>query len=98
MHSHHIAHLDISIRNLLTDYNSHYAYIDFELSRRFDGTQNPRIRTCRGTELSPELERGEYSDPFKADIWALGMLIVQSSSVSTAYADISLGNDTGRCS
>ena len=82
MHLHHVAHLDISIRNLLTDYNSHYAYIDFELSRRFDGIEDPRIRSYRGTELAPELERGDFSDPYKADVWALGVLIVHTCSVS----------------
>lgn len=82
MHSHHIAHLDISIRNLLTDFNHHYAYIDFECSRRFDGILNPRVRGCRGTELPPEIERGESSDPFKVDIWGLGMLFVRACAVS----------------
>ncbi|KAI0797918.1 kinase-like domain-containing protein [Abortiporus biennis] len=82
MHSHNIAHLDISIRNLLTDYNSHYSYIDFELSRRFDKHPNPRISTRRGTELPPELERGESTDPYKVDIWALAMLIIRACSMS----------------
>lgn len=82
MHSHHIAHLDISIRNLLTDYNSRYAYIDFELSRRFEGISDPRIRLCRGTDLAPELERGEWGDPYKADVWSLSTLIIHASSVS----------------
>ncbi|TCD71876.1 hypothetical protein EIP91_000008 [Steccherinum ochraceum] len=82
MHSHHIAHLDISIRNLLTDYNSHYAYIDFELSRRFEGIPDPRIRCCRGTEVAPELERGEWGDPYKADIWSLAHLMIHASSVT----------------
>ena len=59
MHSHHMAHLDISIRNLLTDYRSHYAYIDFETTRRFDGIPHPLIDTCRGTDPPPEAERGE---------------------------------------
>lgn len=82
MHAHHMAHLDISIRNLLTDYNSHYAYIDFETCRRFDGVPSPRICGSRGTNLSPELERGEWTDPYKVDIYALGMLILHASAVS----------------
>ncbi|KAH8106964.1 kinase-like domain-containing protein [Cristinia sonorae] len=80
MHSHRIAHLDISIRNLLTDYNSHYAYIDFEVSRRFDDDPDPRIRCCRGTELSPERERGDWADPYKADIWSLSIVILHATS------------------
>lgn len=85
MHAHHMAHLDISIRNLLTDYKAHYAYIDFETCRRFEDPY-PRIRGCRGTNLSPELERGEWTDPFKVDIWALAMLIHHASAVSDSLS------------
>ena len=81
MHAHHMAHLDISIRNLLTDYNSHYAYIDFETTRRFDSAPSPRICGSRGTNLSPELERGEWTDPYKADVWSLGVLILKACAV-----------------
>ncbi|KAJ3559114.1 hypothetical protein NM688_g541 [Phlebia brevispora] len=82
MHAHHMAHLDISIRNLLTDYSSHYAYIDFETCRRFDGIPSPRVRGVRGTNLPPELENGEYADPYKVDIWALGVLILHASALT----------------
>lgn len=82
MHMHHIAHLDISLRNLLTDYEGHYAYIDYELSRRFDGVLNPLVQGYRGTEIPPECERGECSDPYKIDIWALGVLVLRACKVS----------------
>lgn len=83
MHMHNVCHLDISLRNLVTDYKGHYASIDFELSRRYDGVRHPRIRDARGTEVPPELERGEWSDPFKVDIWALGVLILKACDVRT---------------
>ena len=35
MHAHDIAHLDISLRNILTDFRGRYAFIDFETSRVF---------------------------------------------------------------
>lgn len=86
MHSIHIAHLDISLRNVLTDYHGHYRYIDFELSRRYESLggsgKEPRISGCRGTEIPPELERGEQSDPFKVDVWALAVLILRACKVS----------------
>lgn len=81
MHRHHIAHLDISLRNLLTDYNGRYAYIDFELSRRYTGTANPVIYGYRGTEVPPECERGERTDPYKIDVWALAVLILRACKV-----------------
>ena len=81
MHAHHMAHLDISVHNILTDYKSHYAFIDFECCRRFDGATTPRIRITRGTEVPPELERGEWSDPYKADVWSLAVLIHRACKV-----------------
>lgn len=82
MHEHYIAHLDISTRNLLTDDKGHYACIDYELSRQFDSsTPSPQIQGHRATEIPPEFERGEMSDPYKADIWALAVLILQTCKV-----------------
>lgn len=81
MHEHRIAHLDISLRNWVTDFKGHYACIDYELSQRFLGTKGARIRGPRGTEVPPELESGLECDPFKVDIWALGILILRACHV-----------------
>lgn len=83
MHKHYIAQLDISLRNILTDDHGHYACIDYELSRRFDPDETPRVRGVRGTEIPPELEAGESSNPFKVDIFALGVLMIRATKVST---------------
>jgi len=82
MHRHQIAHLDISLRNLVTDYDGHYAYIDFELSRRFDSGSKPYICGYRGTEVPPECEDGICTDPYKVDVWALGVLILRACQVA----------------
>ncbi|GBE81954.1 kinase-like domain-containing protein [Sparassis latifolia] len=82
MHAHQIAHLDISMRNILTDGRSHYAWIDYETSRRFDGMTVPRIQHCRASEVPPEIERGECSDPFKVDVWALGVLMLKACELT----------------
>ena len=84
MHSHRIAHLDISIRNVLTDFRGHYAYVDFEMSKRYPSSPDappPRVRGYHGTEIPPEIERGEPADPFKVDVWALGVLILRACAV-----------------
>ncbi|KAG6814368.1 hypothetical protein H0H92_010954 [Tricholoma furcatifolium] len=85
MHKHHIAHLDISLRNLLTDYDGHYAYIDFELSRRY--TKMPKAFICgyRGTEVPPECEPGVFSDPYKIDVWALAVLVLRACKLTGYY-------------
>ncbi|KDQ60784.1 hypothetical protein JAAARDRAFT_67217 [Jaapia argillacea MUCL 33604] len=82
MHHHHIAHLDISLHNILTDCKCNFAYIDYELSRCFDGVANPRIRGRRGTDIPPELERGEWANPYKVDIFSLGMLLVRACKIT----------------
>ncbi|KAK0210795.1 kinase-like domain-containing protein [Desarmillaria ectypa] len=78
MHMHRIAHLDISLRNLVTDYNGHYAYIDYELSRRLELGQRASIVGFRATEVPPECENGECHDPFKVDVWALAVLMLRA--------------------
>ncbi|KAJ7709873.1 kinase-like domain-containing protein [Mycena rosella] len=84
MHKHRVAHLDISLRNLLTDYRGHYAYIDYELSRRFDGVDSLCIPSFRATEVPPECEllNGDCPDPFKADVWALAILILRACKLA----------------
>lgn len=66
---------------MLTDFRGHYAYIDFELSRRFDGIPCPRICGYKGTEVPPECERGEPADPYKIDVWALAILMLRALQV-----------------
>ncbi|KAJ4487927.1 kinase-like domain-containing protein [Lentinula aciculospora] len=81
MHMHRIAHLDISLRNLLTDYKGHYAYIDFELSRKFD-LSDPRVCGRRGTELPPECGHDTFYNPYKVDVWALGILVLRACKLA----------------
>ena len=71
-----------AVRNLVTDYQGHYACIDYEASRCFEGVSEPRILIERGTELPPEMERGEGGDPFAADVWAMGILFLRALHVS----------------
>jgi len=81
MHRHSIAHLDISLRNIVTDYEGHYAYIDFELSRQFDTSCTPLVHIYRATEVPPECNRDIGVDPFKVDVWALAVLILRACKV-----------------
>lgn len=80
MHEHGIAHLDLCLRNIVTDGKGHYAYIDYETSRRFLHDA-PRIQQHRAQEVPPEFERGEASNPFKVDVWALAVFFLQASQV-----------------
>jgi serine/threonine protein kinase len=82
MHKHYIAHLDISLTNLLTDYMGRCAYIDYELSRRFESTDPTHlVYNYRGTELPPESGKDTPIDPYKVDVWALAVLLLRSCKV-----------------
>jgi len=86
MHKHHIAHLDISLQNLVTDCKGRYAYIDYEQSQCFcPSSQMLCIENYRTTEVPPEFETLTWVDPFKVDIWALGVLILRASKVGEMY-------------
>ena len=74
MHSLNIAHCDIKLENVLIDRElSRPKLIDFGLS-----VQNKKLISdyCAGTPsyMSPQLLRKQPFNPFKADIWALGVL------------------------
>lgn len=82
MHQHHIAHLDICLRNIVTNGNGIYSIIDYETSRQFDPLDKaPRIYEHRAQEVPPEMERGEASNPFKIDVWALAVTFLQAAQV-----------------
>lgn len=82
LHSHKMAHLDISIHNILTDYKGHYAFIDYECCRQFDDTLNPLIKGIRGTDIPPEIENGGWTDPYKTDVWQLAVLIIRACKIT----------------
>ncbi|KAF9647589.1 hypothetical protein BDM02DRAFT_3074422, partial [Thelephora ganbajun] len=95
MHTHRFAHLDVSVRNLLTDYDGRYAYIDYEMSRRFcrppvevgeggDPRSSVLIHQLKAAEVPPEVEKGHPTSPYAMDVWALGMLI-SKAGISTGY-------------
>ena len=95
MHTHCFAHLDISVRNVLTDYDGQYACIDYEASRRFyqppveaegggDSRNTVLIHQPRATEVPPEVEKGYSASPYAMDVWALGMLMSKAGA-STGF-------------
>ncbi|KZT09443.1 uncharacterized protein LAESUDRAFT_741744 [Laetiporus sulphureus 93-53] len=82
MHAHHIAHLDISLRNMLTDNHTRYACIDFETSRRFDKASSPRVFRHHAAETPPEVETSDWCDPYKIDVYASGILMLRAANLT----------------
>ncbi|KAG8217531.1 kinase-like protein [Butyriboletus roseoflavus] len=82
MHRNCMVHLDISLHNFLADYHGRCACIDYELSRRIDDLVTPGTYWPKGTEVPPELERGQARNLYMVDVWALGILILRACKIA----------------
>jgi serine/threonine protein kinase len=72
IHGRHIAHLDIKPSNIFIDRFGRPKLADFGISRRFaDPSSVHRAGTL--AFLAPEVLGCAAYDPFKADIWSLGV-------------------------
>ncbi|KAJ7150231.1 kinase-like domain-containing protein [Mycena filopes] len=89
LHAHHIAHLDISMNNIL-EYPPgllippnppeppRYAFIDFGLSVMYNPESDPgpyRVTGNVATYKPPELSKTVPYDPFKVDVWQMGEVL-----------------------
>ena len=74
LHSKHVAHMDIKPDNILLD-SSHTCYLsDFGTSELF-AQKDDAVHVFRGTPsfAAPEALASAHYDPFRADMWALGV-------------------------
>ena len=80
-----MAHRDIKLENVLLDSEGNAKLSDFGFSRVHEGGL---ARTILGTTpyYCPQLIAGQY-DPFKADVWAMGVMLYGLLIAKFAFSD-----------
>lgn len=73
-HSHSIAHRDIKLGNILLDKYGRVKLADFGISLQTSGGSHTQSFSGSIEYEAPEILNKQPHDPFKADIWALGVL------------------------
>lgn len=74
LHSKGIAHHDIKPGNCLIDKNGRLRVADFGLAHQYGEDHGSGLRRGTMAFIAPEVSGGTY-DPFKSDVWALGVTI-----------------------
>ena len=80
LHSHHFVHLDIKPGNMLIDNAGRVKLADFGLARIWDSDQQMNIFSGSYAYMAPEILKKKPFDPFKADVWSLGITLYQMAT------------------
>ena len=92
LHSHNIAHRDVSLENVLMDGNGICKISDMGLSivnEKGDMVQSD-VRVGKRFYMSPEVYAGDKYDPFKADMWSLGVLLYILATGEPLYSNATM--------
>ena len=75
MHANLICHRDLKLENILVSDRQRVKIIDFGFSIRTPEDVNLKIFCGTSSYMSPEIVRKSEYSGFKADIWALGVVL-----------------------
>lgn len=75
LHDNNIAHLDLKLENIMLDENENVVIVDFNLSERVKPNMLITKLCCSQHYISPEVLQKIPFDPFKVDVWTLGILL-----------------------
>ncbi|KAH0788499.1 CAMK family protein kinase [Histomonas meleagridis] len=79
-HSYGLAHRDIKPSNILVDKHGRVKLADFGLSIHFPKIRSSKFVACSLPYTAPEVLRHKATDPFKTDIWSLGVTFFEMST------------------
>lgn len=91
-HANNIAHRDIKPENVLIDQFDHIKLADFGLSKQFDINENSTDECGSLLPFPQEMFQKEQIDPFKADIYDLGITFYYMATGSCPYQRIQLND------
>lgn len=93
IHQNGIAHMDLSLENILINKNGRVKICDFGLSmvvKNYDNYGNGNgIGIGKETYCSPELYYGQKIDPLKNDVYSLGIILFAVLTGSAPYITMS---------
>ena len=84
-HYHQIAHRDIKPENIFLDQYDHIKLGDFGMAKHFDHKEWSSDKCGTFKYFAPEMFQYEEVDPFKADIWALGITFFFMATGNTPF-------------
>lgn len=90
LHSMGIAHRDLKPENIFLDAYNHIKIGDFGFARSYNENELCQTKCGTLTYISPDVLKNESYDPFKSDIWSLGVILfvmVSGSIPWTATSD-----------
>ncbi|XP_051894941.1 testis-specific serine/threonine-protein kinase 6-like [Pristis pectinata] len=88
-HAHHIAHRDIKCENILLSADDVPKITDFGFATCMKGLESCSCTTFCGSAAyaAPEVLNGGKYDPFKADVWSLGVVLYLMVTGCRPFAD-----------